>query len=65
MNSFSTLMGLDGPTHLGEELPQPKQLLPRILIIVIVSQFVIGQVWILVLGFSIRDLSAIVATSTG
>ncbi|KAH6896037.1 amino acid/polyamine transporter I [Thelonectria olida] len=65
MNSFSTLMGLDSPTHLGEELPQPKRILPRILIVVIVSQFVIGIIWILVLGFSIRDLSAIVATSTG
>ncbi|KAH7009659.1 amino acid/polyamine transporter I [Ilyonectria destructans] len=65
MNSFSTLMGLDGPAHLGEELPNPKRLLPRIMVIVILTQSIIGVIWILVLGFSITDLSAIVATSTG
>ncbi|KAJ4050876.1 hypothetical protein NW756_003976 [Fusarium oxysporum] len=65
MNSFSTLMGLDGPAHLAEEIPQPKRFLPRIMIIVILSQFAIGLVWILVLGFSVKDLDAIVATSTG
>ncbi|VUC32522.1 unnamed protein product [Clonostachys rosea] len=65
MNSFATLMGLDSPTHLAEELPQPKRTLPQILIVVILSQFVVGVVWILVLGFSITDLDAILATSTG
>ena len=65
MNSFSTLMGLDGPAHLAEEIPHPKRFLPRIMIIVILSQFAIGLVWILVLGFSVNDLDAIVATSTG
>lgn len=58
-------MGLDGPAHLGEELPNPKRLLPRIMVIVILTQTIIGVIWILVLGFSITDLSAIVATSTG
>lgn len=58
-------MGLDSPTHLAEELPQPKRTLPQILIVVILSQFVVGVVWILVLGFSITDLDAILATSTG
>uniref|UniRef100_A0A8H7K3Z7 Uncharacterized protein n=1 Tax=Bionectria ochroleuca TaxID=29856 RepID=A0A8H7K3Z7_BIOOC len=53
------------PTHLAEELPQPKRTLPQILIVVILSQFVVGVVWILVLGFSITDLDAILATSTG
>uniref|UniRef100_A0A0D2Y1U8 Uncharacterized protein n=1 Tax=Fusarium oxysporum (strain Fo5176) TaxID=660025 RepID=A0A0D2Y1U8_FUSOF len=28
-------MGLDGPAHLAEEIPQPKRFLPRIMIIVI------------------------------
>ncbi|KAM5349527.1 hypothetical protein ACJ41O_006032 [Fusarium nematophilum] len=65
MNSFSTLMGLDSPAHLAEEVPNPKRVIPRIMIIVILSQFVIGIIWILVLGFSVRDLPAIVATSTG
>lgn len=64
-NSFSTLMGLDGPAHLAEEIPNPKQSLPRILLIVIASQFVVGVVWILALGFSISDLDAITSTTTG
>lgn len=64
-NSFATLMAVDGPTHLAEEIPQPKQSLPRILLIVILSQFVVGVTWILVLGFSITDLDAITSTTTG
>ncbi|KAF5975974.1 choline transporter protein [Fusarium bulbicola] len=51
MNSFSTLMGLDSPAHLAEEIPQPKRFLPRIMI--------------LILGFSITDIDAVIATSTG
>ncbi|KAG5743892.1 hypothetical protein H9Q72_012139 [Fusarium xylarioides] len=65
MNSFSTLMGLDSPAYLAEEIPQPKRFLPRIMIIVILSQFAIGLIWILILGFSITDIDAIIATSTG
>lgn len=64
-NSFSTLMGLDCPTHLAEEIPRPKKIIPRILVVVILSQAVVGVVWILTLGFSITDLEAITATSTG
>lgn len=65
MNSFSTLMGLDAPTHLAEELPEPKKLLPRAMLIVILSQLVVGIIWILALGFSITDLPTIINTSTG
>ncbi|KAE8327938.1 amino acid/polyamine transporter I [Aspergillus sergii] len=64
-NSFGTLMGLDGPAHLAEELPQAKKSLPRIMLIVIGSQFVVGVIWIIVLGFSITDLDAINNTTTG
>lgn len=64
-SSFSTLMGLDGPAHLAEEIPQPKRHLPRVMLIVILSQAVIGVVWILVLGFSITDMDAVVQTKTG
>lgn len=58
-------MGLDCPTHLAEEVKQPKKLVPRILVIVILSQAVVGVIWILALGFSITDLEAITATTTG
>ncbi|KAJ5362183.1 Amino acid/polyamine transporter I [Penicillium brevicompactum] len=64
-NSMTTLMALDGPTHLAEELPSPKRILPRILVITITSQAMLGVVWILVLGFSIHNLQAIIHTSTG
>lgn len=64
-NSMTTLMALDGPTHLAEELPSPKIIMPRILIITIVSQAVLGVAWIIVLGFSIGDLQSIIHTSTG
>lgn len=63
--SFSTLMGLDGPAHLAEEVPQPKRILPRVMLIVIISQVVVGIIWILTLGFSITDLPAIIDTKTG
>ncbi|KAK9371393.1 choline transport protein [Lipomyces kononenkoae] len=65
LNSFATLMGLDGPAHLAEELPQPKRSLPRIMLIVILSQFTVGVTWIIVLGFSITDMNAITSTATG
>lgn len=58
-------MGLDGPAHLAEEIPQPKRHLPRVMLIVIISQAVIGVVWILVLGFSITDMDLVVQTKTG
>lgn len=64
-NSFTALMGLDGPTHLAEEIPQPRRRLPRILIIVVISQFFVGVVWILVIGLSITDLSAVRNSATG
>ncbi|KAF5009103.1 hypothetical protein FDECE_4655 [Fusarium decemcellulare] len=65
LSSFTTLMGLDGPAHLAEELPQPKRHLPRIMLIVILSQVVVGIIWIIALGFSITDLDSILATKTG
>jgi choline transport protein len=58
-------MGLDGPAHLAEEIPEPKKSLPRVMLMVIISQFVVGLIWIIVLGFSITDLSAITNTATG
>ncbi|KAH6712496.1 amino acid/polyamine transporter I [Leptodontidium sp. MPI-SDFR-AT-0119] len=64
-SSFATLMGLDGPAHLAEEIDRPKKSLPRVLLIVVLSQFVIGVVWIIVVGFSITDLGPIMSTSTG
>lgn len=65
VNSFGTLMGLDGPAHLAEELPRPKVLLPRIMVMVILSQFIVGVTWIIVLGFSITDVAAITNSATG
>lgn len=65
VNSFGTLMGLDGPAHLAEELPRPKVLLPRIMVTVLLSQFIVGLVWIIVLGFSITDISFITNSATG
>ncbi|KAI9928663.1 hypothetical protein ASPWEDRAFT_168636 [Aspergillus wentii DTO 134E9] len=64
-SSFGTLMGLDGPAHLAEEIPEPKRHLPRIMLIVILSQTVIGVIWIIVLGFSITDITTVVNTKTG
>lgn len=58
-------MGLDCPTHLAEEVERPKKIIPRILVVVILSQTVVGVVWILALGFSITDLETITTTSTG
>lgn len=62
---FAVLMAIDGPTHLAEEIPRPKVALPRIMLIVVLSQAVVGIVWVIVLGFSITDLDAITNTSTG
>ncbi|PLB50744.1 amino acid transporter [Aspergillus steynii IBT 23096] len=64
-NSMATLMAVDGPTHLAEELAQPKRVMPRMLIITVSSQCVVGIVWILVLGFSLVDLQSALDTATG
>ena len=64
-NSFATLMAIDAPTHLAEEIPRPKNELPRIMLIVILSQTAVGIIWIIVLGFSITDLDAINNSATG
>jgi choline transport protein len=58
-------MGLDGPAHLAEEIPEPKKSLPRVMLIVILSQFVVGVIWIIVLGFSITNLEEIIKSPTG
>jgi choline transport protein len=58
-------MGLDCPTHLGEEVEKPKKVIPYILVIVVISQAVVGIIWILALGFSMTNLDAVLATTTG
>jgi amino acid transporter len=58
-------MSCETACHLAEELPTPKRSLPRILLIIIISQVVVGVVWILVLGFSIMDLDPVLRTRTG
>ncbi|KAL4902152.1 amino acid/polyamine transporter I [Aspergillus multicolor] len=63
--SFSTLLSLEGPCHLAEELPTPKRTVPRIIMIVVLSQVVVGVVWLIVVGFCITDLDAINSTATG
>ncbi|KAL2838651.1 amino acid/polyamine transporter I [Aspergillus pseudoustus] len=65
LTSFSTLISCEAACHLAEELPSPKRVLPRILLIVIVSQVVVGVIWIIVLGFAIIDLEKILNTTTG
>ncbi|KAL3455343.1 amino acid/polyamine transporter I [Aspergillus heterothallicus] len=63
--SFSTLISLEGPCHIAEEIPTPKRFVPRILLIVILSQLVVGVVWIIVLGFSITNVEAVMYSPTG
>lgn len=58
-------MALDGPSHLAEEIPDPKRVLPRVMPVVILSQLFVGVVWILALAFSMTDIDAVLNTPTG
>lgn len=62
---MATWMALDGPIHLAEEMQHPLKMVPKVLYMTYGIQFLVGLVWILVVGFCITDLDAIVSSPTG
>lgn len=64
-NSMTALVCLDAACHMAEELPHPAVQIPRVLYITMGTQFVVGIVYILTIGFSITDIDVIIKTPTG
>lgn len=64
-NSMTALVALDASCHMAEEIPRPTHMIPRILYLTILVQFLVGTVWILVIGFSITDIDAIINAPSG
>lgn len=64
-NTMVTWMALDGPVHIAEEMEQPLKVMPKVLYITFATQAIVGLVWILVCGFCITDMEAIINSPTG
>ena len=64
-NSIIAYVCLDAACHLAEEVPLPTKEVPKVLWVTWISQSLVGIVWTLVIGFSIKELDTIVNTPTG
>ncbi|KAM6522917.1 hypothetical protein FALCPG4_012530 [Fusarium falciforme] len=64
-NSMVAFICLDAACHMAEELPHPAVQIPRVLYITMATQFTVGVVYILTIGFSITDINVIIKTPTG
>jgi len=65
VNPLYSLGGLDGVTHITEEMPNPSRNAPLAIAITLTIAFVTGISYLLVLMFSVQDYSALAGTSTG
>lgn len=64
-NSIIAYVCLDAACHLAEEVESPTKEVPKILWATWISQSLVGIVWILVIGFSIKEIEPIITTPTG
>lgn len=64
-NSMVAFICLDAACHMAEELPHPAVQIPRVLYITMATQFTVGVIYILTIGFSITDINVIIKTPTG
>lgn len=64
-NSMAAFICLDAACHMAEEIPAPAVQIPRVLYITMGTQFVVGVIYILTVGFSITDIDVIINTPTG
>lgn len=64
-NSMAAWVCLDAPCHMAEEILHPTKEIPKILYVLLISQFLVGFLYILVIGFSVTDIATIISTPTG
>lgn len=64
-NCMVVWVSLDAICHLAEEVSRPNRVVPQTLYITMGSQTTIGAVWILIIGFTVKNISAINGTATG
>ncbi|KIY71254.1 putative choline transporter Hnm1 [Cylindrobasidium torrendii FP15055 ss-10] len=65
VNPLYSLGGLDGITHITEEMPDPSRNAPLALLCTLSIAFVTGLTYLITLMFSVQDYAALSTTSTG
>ncbi|KAJ5495582.1 hypothetical protein N7539_000698 [Penicillium diatomitis] len=65
VNPLYSLGGLDGVTHITEEMPNPSRNAPLAIAITLSIAFVTGLTYLVGLMFSVQDYAALSTTSTG
>ncbi|KKA27577.1 hypothetical protein TD95_001426 [Thielaviopsis punctulata] len=65
VNPLYSLGGLDGITHITEEMPNPSRNAPLAIAITLGIAFCTGLTYLIALMFSIQDFDALSSTSTG
>lgn len=65
VNPLYSLGGLDGVTHLTEEMPNPSRNAPLAIAITLGIAFVTGITYLIALMFSVQDYAALSSTNTG
>ncbi|GJC93097.1 amino acid permease [Colletotrichum higginsianum] len=65
VNPLYSLGGLDGVTHITEEMPNPSRNAPLAIAITLCIAFVTGITYLITLMFSIQDFDALSTTNTG
>jgi amino acid transporter len=65
VNPLYSLGGLDGVTHLTEEMPNPSRNAPLAIAITLAIAFVTGITYLVALMFSVQDYAALSSTNTG
>ncbi|KAK7519820.1 putative choline transporter Hnm1 [Phyllosticta citriasiana] len=65
VNPLYSLGGLDGITHITEEMPNPSRNAPLALLCTLLIAFVTGLTYLVALMFSVQDYAALSDSSTG
>ncbi|KIN07275.1 hypothetical protein OIDMADRAFT_185721 [Oidiodendron maius Zn] len=65
VNPLYSLGGLDGVSHITEEMPNPSRNAPIAVAITLTIAFVTGITYLIALMFSVQDWTALASTSTG
>ncbi|KAK8019102.1 amino acid permease [Apiospora arundinis] len=65
VNPLYSLGGLDGVTHITEEMPNPSRNAPLAIAITLTIAFCTGLTYLIALMFSVQDYAALASTQTG
>ncbi|GAM42824.1 hypothetical protein TCE0_044r17147 [Talaromyces pinophilus] len=65
VNPLYSLGGLDGVTHITEEMPNPSRNAPLAIAITLTIAFLTGLTYLIALMFSVQDFAALSTTNTG